>query len=1204
MGRTRININKKGAAFTIETIGIVVLCLLILAFGVTPAKLSYNMINEKFFGGKGFVNWALGNENDTFIPGHGHITLDVEKQKVIDSANSLVCAINTISTKDFDIKNNNVCPQDNIFFNEKSVRYGSVDVNCRSQVEPVFSLSSDEKTAIAEIGRSIINCWDNSNQVSEQVYCNKIFTSNINDDVSISERDIQDWLRTRGHVGIDIVGDGMTNINNFAWDVIGSGDNKRIKKNSPESIVVYSYAPYFGRNQIHIDEFKDVESYLGNKSSLSSVSSECTINNFELPQEVNPDGKNLADWSISRITNANDPDYLFYYESFPIGEEVNWQISKGSFFTDVILWGGLMNAVPFIGPAAKGIKAGASKLVKEGFEKLGKNGAKKAAETGFELVVRASAEKAGKSLTRTAAVELTQALSKDGYETILKLQLLYKSLIAADIPENIAEGVAKAMLERITFYKNLGKTFEQATELAQKDILDNLDALAKIDVNYNTYSQVLRDSMIKNIDIVKQPLNIALKESLERQQKIRGFLNDHVIDMVDDGTGAFVIKGTKNIDNMLVRTAERELAVELSEEANQQLTSKALNYFDDMVVKEIVDESSEEVIEKGVLGFGKDLANKGYKSFVDDFATFGKRIAESNNFDNWIRFLTGLSPERRANIMLKSRSSGGMKQLAKEFSPIQLRWTKPNGVKGVITLPFSVVLRSMGATYWQTGKMANELIWKNRLGRYAAAYVIAEELARQDAVNNKYLGQGYNSFIVNQPYLFDANDRFDLHPSAQNYFINLNKETGDNSRFFLASPCKTDLQVVETTCSCDLEPGSYLLNNQNVEPEYISFNDNSRINEVYDFDKIDDDQELEEVDRICIKYPGMQYNYTYDINDKCANVIAKDPKVASKFLRFVYDEVYVPAVGFIKKSNLTTDLNRIGKNTFFHRKEFPAYEMVKQLYQETFPSGLIGLFSSNDDLLKIKCYNEFSYLVGKIPDRQDGASLYGPQMPDEFKPSAYLSQPIMKKSGNEYKFVENPVSFEEFVDIVDINPKAIRQFNMQLEKIKSQHSSYINKDFLGLRNKTLVKDSYLYDAARKTYFNYKIIDPNTVDSSKAVKACSLMTVSSKTTQGILSLQNKDNTKGMSTVPCINIVPSGIADKYKGTYNGYNYCYSGDHTWISVWKWTFNGVAVAIDVGVAFTGVGLIVEAPVAILTGSAAAYASNWLDEYQYWPNH
>ena len=47
-------------------------------------------------------------------------------------------------------------------------------------------------------------------------------------------------------------------------------------------------------------------------------------------------------------------------------------------------------------------------------------------------------------------------------------------------------------------------------------------------------------------------------------------------------------------------------------------------------------------------------------------------------------------------------------------------------------------------------------------------------IARQDAVNNKYLGQGYNSFIVNQPYLFDANDRFDLHPSAQNYFINLN----------------------------------------------------------------------------------------------------------------------------------------------------------------------------------------------------------------------------------------------------------------------------------------------------------------------------------------------------------------------------------------------------------------------------------------------
>lgn len=1204
MGRTRININKKGAAFTIETIGIVVLCLLILAFGVTPAKISYNMIDEKVFGGKGFVNWAFGNENDTFVPGPGQITLDVEQQKVIDSANSLVCAINTISTKNFDTKNNNVCPQDNIFFSEQSVRYGSVDVKCKSQVEPVFSLSNDEKTAIAEIGRSIINCWDNSNQASEKIYCNKIFTSNLNDTVSISERDVQIWLRTRGHVGIDIVGDGMTNVNNFAWDITGSGDNKRIKKNSPESIVVYSNSPYFGRNQISVDELKDVESYVNNTAPLSRVASECSINNFELPQEVNPDGKNLVDWSISRITNANDPDYLFYYESFPIGEEVNWQISKGSFFTDVILWGGLMNAVPFIGPAAKGIKAGASKLVKEGFEKLGKKEAKKAAETGFELVVRESAEQAGKSLTRTAAVELTHALSKEGYETILKLQLLYKSLIAADVPENVAESVTKAMLERIAFYKNLGKTFEQATELAQKDILDNLDVLAKLDPNYNTYSQALRDSLIKNIDIVKQPLNLAIKESLERQQKIRGFLNEHVIDIVDDGTGSFVIRGTKNVDNMLVRKVERELAVELSEEADQQLTSKALNYFDDMVVKEVVDESSEEVIEKGVLGFGKDLANKGYRSFVDDFAKFGKKIAESNNFDNWIRFLIGLSPERRANIMLKLRSSGGMKQLAKEFSPIQLRWTKPNGVKGVMTLPFSVVLRSMGATYWQTGKVANELLWKNRLGRYAAAYVIAEELARQDANNNKYLGQGYNSFIVNQPYLFDANDRFDLHPTAQNYFINLNKETGDNSRFFLASPCKTDLQVVETTCSCDLEPGSYLLNNQNVEPEYISFNDNSRITEVYDFDKINDDQELEEVERICIKYPGIQYNYTYDINDKCANVIAKDPKVATKFLRFVYDEIYVPAVGFIKNANLTDDLNKIGKNTFFQSQKFPAYEMVKQLYQETFPNGLMSLFSSNKNIANINGYNQFSYLVGTIPNQTSASSSLYYQLPDEFKPSAYFSQPVMKKSGNDYKFVEVPVSFEEFVDMAEISPKAIRQFNMQLEKIKLQHQYYVNKDFLGLRNKALVKDSYLYDSARKTYFNYKIIDSNTVDSSKAVKTCNTMATSSKTTQGILSLQNKDNTKAISTVPCINIVPSGITDKYKGAYNDYNYCYSGDHTWISVWKWTFNGVAVAIDVGVAFTGVGLIVEAPVAILTGSAAAYASNWLDEYQYWPNH
>lgn len=160
--------------------------------------------------------------------------------------------------------------------------------------------------------------------------------------------------------------------------------------------------------------------------------------------------------------------------------------------------------------------------------------------------------------------------------------------------------------------------------------------------------------------------------------------------------------------------------------------------------------------------------------------------------------------------------------------------------------------------------------------------------------------------------------------------------------------------------------------------------------------------------------------------------------------------------------------------------------------------------------------------------------------------------------------------------------------------LSKKHYPYFSKVFN-------TNDGVFFIALRDYILYYHILDDSKIDKSNAIKLCDKPKKVEKETEGILV--NTAGLKGWRTVDTVSILPD--MEKYNGNWNnGVNYCFSGSHRGITALKWLANGIAIAIDIGVAMTGVGLLVEAPVAVITGGGAAWASRYLGEWEKWPRH
>jgi len=138
--------------------------------------------------------------------------------------------------------------------------------------------------------------------------------------------------------------------------------------------------------------------------------------------------------------------------------------------------------------------------------------------------------------------------------------------------------------------------------------------------------------------------------------------------------------------------------------------------------------------------------------------------------------------------------------------------------------------------------------------------------------------------------------------------------------------------------------------------------------------------------------------------------------------------------------------------------------------------------------------------------------------------------------------------------------------------------------------------------ARKHYFHYFIVDDDKIDTSYVVKKCNVgETVYNRAEYPDVSLSA---TKAMR-VPIETITIDPAPNAYPGYNKRYNYCYLGDHSVAQKAQYVVQGVAIAIDVGVALIPVvGWVAEAGVAAITGFTAAFINKLIQRSIQWPKY
>jgi hypothetical protein len=301
-----------------------------------------------------------------------------------------------------------------------------------------------------------------------------------------------------------------------------------------------------------------------------------------------------------------------------------------------------------------------------------------------------------------------------------------------------------------------------------------------------------------------------------------------------------------------------------------------------------------------------------------------------------------------------------------------------------------------------------------------------------------------------------------------------------------------------------------------------------------------------------------------DFSKACSLTVAKHKGSYNKFLHYVYDNVYVTSLKYLKDNNLYQYLD------------------IQDVSGSMNYLGITINMNREPSLKDFRTYKNFHgfYVLsgqGMTPAGSSAARvIMGPMIVDG---SSFRTEPL--------DFVDFTVAFEEKL-----------YHAWWDDPIKNFYSSMnvangvLDKPFPDL----LDSNNFLGIAANNTLLHYNFVLEDKADVSRVAKTCRI--AGSKTSDTVFEFVEGDFMTGKVSVPCFNIV-ADLNEDY-----GKNYCYSGDHSYIENAKWVATGIAVAIDVAVGITGVGLIVEVPVAIITGATAAWVGHELDKKQWWPNH
>ncbi len=309
---------KKVGALSFEQIVLAIIVLIVLGLGGTLTK-SLSSKPVQYLLGRGDIS-----EFDKDIIERFNRTQEMNAE-AIDSVNGLLYSVNRLA----DHHTHNLKTED------YAKEFGAVTVS-PTYVDARTIIPSGSKEQIARIiVKNILNCdLIFSDKGYENTRCFSIDTSKFAE-VKITEEDIAHEFevyekdeecdeKCKEKVK-DMGGKGWFNFDNWGWDddlVLESGISN-----------VHLCGDNAGVNEIHITTDLEGNCEVEETGKVFGL----VVENFNFPQEISKDG-NFITKPIEAWLNAyGDPQYILYYEVFPKGEEEFWKASSYNIAVGTIL---------------------------------------------------------------------------------------------------------------------------------------------------------------------------------------------------------------------------------------------------------------------------------------------------------------------------------------------------------------------------------------------------------------------------------------------------------------------------------------------------------------------------------------------------------------------------------------------------------------------------------------------------------------------------------------------------------------------------------------------------------------------------------------------------------------------------------------------------------------------------------------------------
>ena len=786
----------------------------------------------------------------------------------------------------------------------------------------------------------------------------------------------------------------------------------------------------------------------------------------------------------------------------------------------------------------------------------------------------------GTHLSQKTIRDLSDYYTKKGYERYIKSAVLYDNLLE-EVGEDTALRIQAEALRRMNFYERRygeGLTRKLASgKFGHEQLAD--DIIKRNGLTEPASSAVRRE--LKDISTLTVSEDLA--RSYSNRQALKRFFGEHLLD--DSGRIS-----PELYSSVLTKRTSGEFFQTLPKEAQEEVRKKAALYADELFDAEKGEISWHKILgtyekEKYSISSIESLWTNTYGKFSDDTIESLKVLALGNRPYEW--------PIRYKTTIYGHISSG---KLAK-----------------ILYVP-DVMLSSTAKSLGIATKDAYNLIVRSRLGRYTAAFSIGHILAEADAGNEKFKAKGENVLIINQPYLFERNAIYPLSSQSRNSYITLWKENEAYSRFYLASPCKADIIVEKSKQSCELSSGDYIVDGFIVEKNSVQAG-NDALRPVYSINLPDAMAKLRELKKISgLDIPAETNGFVKQITAR-----KKGFREFQGTGYVISDAVPLESMDQDQRRKLLESTINANSNTQLHRQFMQSLLLDEEAFGKINADMAIyidAVMKYTDYEKKInRMYPDFTAALDRqnpIPQAENYflyTTLLSFSSMQSGLGSGSLSFPGLGALLNEYargdrsdkeaipKFIEGQML--ESISRDDSDKNRAKVFLAALYRISKENPSLFRQTF------SVEDDGSAYSAVADAFQSYRtsnyyyIVDTLKAGAPKAVRKCTKESLS-KSTDGLLDPEKATKIPGRVQIDSIRINP--YPDP---RYNdGQNYCYSGDHYLLEAAQYLTTASAIAIDVGVAMTGVGVFAESPVAMATGAGAAWFNNYIGDQAKWPNY